>query len=72
MIYGHDKTWHRTEYVDVETTETGEVVAVWFRCICIPFRQTTVDRARTKHMRDAYERGVPSLNAVDVTMPGDK
>jgi len=31
MIYGHDKTIHSTQKVNVELDKHGQVVAVWFR-----------------------------------------
>ena len=34
--YGYNKTWHRTHQINVETHE-GRVVAVWFRCMVLPF-----------------------------------
>lgn len=37
--YGDDKTIHRTGIIDVEIDSgTGEVLAVWFRCLNLPFR----------------------------------
>lgn len=50
-IYGHDKTIHRTTQLDVEVDKNGEVVAVWFRCQPLPFRQSNVDDWRAKSMR---------------------
>mgnify|MGYP001579770811 CR=1 FL=1 len=52
MIYGHDRTIHRTGYVDVETDEKGQVVAVWFRCATLPFKQHRVDGERARQMRE--------------------
>jgi len=44
--YGGDGTIHQTGWIDVETYH-GKVVAVWFRCLLVPFKQaeTTKDRA---------------------------
>lgn len=49
--YGDGGTIHNTGHVDVETDATGAVVAVWFRCQMLPFRQTTVDDRRAQQMR---------------------
>jgi hypothetical protein len=43
MIYGHDGTIHKTRYLDVEVDDDGRVVAVWFRCLMLPFKQVTGD-----------------------------
>lgn len=65
MIYGHDKTIHSTEHLDVET-HNGKVVAVWFRCAMLPFEQAEVDGERARSMLATKEQ-LPRLNAVDVT-----
>ena len=61
--YGDDNTIHDTGYLDVETDKHGLVVAVWFRCQPLPFKQTHVDRERAKEMETME---VPVLVAVDV------
>jgi hypothetical protein len=40
-FYGGDDTWHQTGTVDVQLDEDGNVVAVWFRCRTLPFKQST-------------------------------
>jgi hypothetical protein len=40
-FYGGDGTWHQTGTVDVQLDEDGNVVAVWFRCRTLPFKQST-------------------------------
>lgn len=40
-FYGGDGTWHQTGYVDVQLNKDGDVVAVWFRCRMLPFKQST-------------------------------
>ncbi|KKN36068.1 hypothetical protein LCGC14_0777630, partial [marine sediment metagenome] len=32
QTYGHGRTRHETQHVEVEVDKTGKVVAVWFRC----------------------------------------
>ena len=64
--YGFDKTIHQTQQLDVEVHD-GEVVAVWFRCQALPFRQTRPDGNRADEMRDMYDRSsMPALLAVEV------
>ncbi len=50
--YGHDGTIHDSEHVDVEVDSGGKVVAVWFRCMALPFRQSVADDFRADQMRD--------------------
>lgn len=55
MIYGHDKTIHNTKHLNIEVDEeTGEVVAVWFRCMPLPFEAKFVDRQRSTEMEHMY------------------
>ncbi len=68
MIYGHNKTIHGTEFLDVETDKDGKVVSVWFRCMALPFKQTYVDMQRSKDMKRAYaENKIPNILAVEVS-----
>lgn len=71
MIYGHNKTWHRTEHLDVEVDANGIVVSVWFRCIALPFQQTQVGHDRAVEMNSMYIRGTDKnrLLAVEVELP---
>ncbi len=67
MIYGHDRTIHRTKYVDVEVDKDGRVVAVWFRCMVLPFEQSDVDYDRAAEMRQAYKGHSPrKILAIEV------
>lgn len=66
MIYGYDGTIHSTTHLHVETNK-GKVVAVWFRCMPIPFEQCPVDPERAAEMERMYvETSVRKLVAVDV------
>ncbi len=65
FVYGHDKTIHQTTELDVETYN-GKVVAVWFRCMMLPFNQEDVDKSRAKEMIEAYKEPAPRLLAVEV------
>jgi len=38
VIYGHTGTIHGTEKLDIQLDRKGNVVAVWFRCMLLPFR----------------------------------
>lgn len=66
MIYGHDKTIHRTEELSVEVDENGEVVSVWFRCMPLPFHVSIADSSRAKEMRRMTAELKSRLVAVEV------
>lgn len=53
-VYGHDKTIHQNESLDVEVDKDGNVVAVWFRCQPLPFRQSDATDSRASEMRRMY------------------
>jgi len=67
MIYGHDKTIHGTEHLDVEVDKNGKVVSVWFRCMALPFEQSLAQPWRANEMNRMYsERSMGRLVAVEV------
>ncbi len=41
-VYGSDETIHHTGTIDIQVTPGGEVVAVWFRCLNLPFTVSVV------------------------------
>ena len=49
--YGDDRTIHGNMKLDVETDAKGDVVAVWYRCLALPFVQLRVDKRRAAEMR---------------------
>jgi hypothetical protein len=53
--YGNGGTIHSTGHVDVETDKAGNVVAVWFRCQPLPFKQTKVEKDRASEMVRMYQ-----------------
>ena len=63
-FYGDDMTIHSTTTVDVETFN-GEVVAVWFRCQAISFRQTEVDLWRATEMLGMPAPQITGVQVVD-------
>jgi hypothetical protein len=65
MIYGHNKTIHRTGTIDIQMTKTGQVVAVWFRCLSLPFRVSTVE---DHEYQPLLERELPRIRAIDVDL----
>lgn len=70
MIYGHGGTIHRTEHLDVEVDKRGQVVAVWFRCMALPFEQSLANEDRVAEMTQMYKRvSSAKLRAVDVELP---
>ncbi len=56
QTYGHDGTIHDSEHIDVEVDNTGRVVAVWFRCMALPFTQSVADDFRADQMRGHYSK----------------
>src|SRR4030095_14529065 len=74
--YGDNRTIHQTQYLDIETDRRGGVVAVWFRCMSLPFRQTVVDENRADQMRTMYLESdgetYPKINSINVTLKSDE
>lgn len=67
MIYGHDRTIHRTHHLNVEVGPDGRVVAVWFRCLALPFTEHRIDAARAADMDELQADGhLPEVHAVHV------
>lgn len=65
-FYGDGGTIHHTGHLDVETYD-GEVVAVWFRCQPLAFKQTEVDLARGMEMiRMEVHSPPPGITGVEV------
>lgn len=65
--YGNGGTIHGTTQLDVETDADGNVVAVWFRCQQLPYRQTRVDDRRVREA-GGWE-GLPRLTGVELIDP---
>jgi hypothetical protein len=66
-FYGDGGTIHGNTEFDVETYD-GEVVAVWFRCAALPFKQTEVDASRAKEMRRMYLDGaMPRVHGLQLS-----
>lgn len=63
--YGDGGTWHTTTHLDVEVDESGRVVAVWYRCQMLPFKQRTVGDERAIEMDEAGAMSV-KLTGVEV------
>lgn len=53
LKYGGNSTYHDTNHISVEVDEAGEVVAVWFRCMRLPFVQSSADTHRAHEMRES-------------------
>lgn len=56
MIYGHKKTVHQSNQVDVEIDKFGNVAAVWFCCASLPFKQENVNDDRAQEMHSMYRK----------------
>lgn len=65
-IYGEDRTIHRTTWLDVETFH-GTVVAVWYRCMMLPFNQTEVEGPRATEMEFATDRLSADIHGILTT-----
>lgn len=72
--YGDDKTVHASDYVNVEVNSVGQVVAVWFRCHPVLFKQSYADRTRSVQMEAMYSKQQPGIKAIvfDENAPGYK
>ena len=67
MRYGYGNTIHQTGNVNVEIGPDGHVVAVWFRCMPLPFDEHVVDQSRADDMKRMMEGMKDArLIAVDV------
>lgn len=63
-FYGGAGTIHGTERLDVEVCD-GRVVAVWFRCQPLPFRQVEVDTGRRDEMDGDSRVRLTGVEVVD-------
>jgi hypothetical protein len=68
VIYGNSRTIHGTQHLNVEVGPDGHVVAVWFRCMRLPFTEHRVEEGRAEEMTRAAD--LPKLNAVDIEGAG--
>ena len=66
MIYGHNKTIHGTQKLNVEIDKRGGVVSVWFRCCPLAFTQTVVDESRAAEMRAIAGQKIVAVETADV------
>ena len=71
MIYGHDGTIHHTTALHIEVDDaTGEIVAVWFRCMMLPFTVHRVEKDRAESMRQIPPITLPTIMAVHLLDEG--
>ena len=61
-FYGGRGTIHKTGYLDIEIDGNSNVIAVWFRCQPLPFRQHRVDEERASEMTRMYEQTAPEIS----------
>ena len=52
--YGDGGTIHSTSHIDVEVDSNGDVVALWYRCMQLPFKTTVATPQRAEEMRSAF------------------
>jgi hypothetical protein len=67
--YGDGGTIHNSSKLDVEVDVGGKVVAVWFRCQALPFRQSMAEEQRAREMRNMYTNHQCELHGVEVKDP---
>lgn len=63
MIYGHNRTIHNTRHLDIQLDTEGNVAAVWYRCLMLPF-QVSEFRMNPTKFREAK---LPGILAIEVT-----
>lgn len=63
-VGGDRNTIHGSREVDVEVDEHGAVVAVWFRCMLVPFQSRVVDKLRALEMGRAYSDPILPVDAI--------
>ena len=63
---GGRNTWHDSEQLDIEMDGQGKVVAVWFRCMMLPFKVEVVDEIRARGLERIQGDRLPALLAVSV------
>jgi hypothetical protein len=70
-FYGDGGTIHGTGHLDVETDIEGNVLAVWFRCQPLPYKQVVVGLSRSREMLSMGNprKGGTSLHGVVVKDP---
>ena len=64
-IYGRDGTIHGTHYLDVETVGS-EVIAVWFRCQLLPFKQVPKGADRKEAIFGSLVRPLPLIHSLEL------
>ncbi len=64
--YGDGGTIHSSGQLDVEIHD-GKVIAVWFRCQPLPFRQSNASIHRAKEMKSMYKDFNTTLHGVEVS-----
>lgn len=76
QLYGADNTIHKNQWIDIETDPSGKVVAAWFRCATLPFKQFKVGEDRADQMRTLYQQEngsvYPKIISMDFIQPSDE
>jgi hypothetical protein len=65
VVYGGSAAIHSSMHVDVETDEQGRVLAVWFRCMQLPFEQKTAQPDRQLELKQAPS-ALPRIISIEV------
>lgn len=74
MLYGYDKTIHKTGMINIERhPASGRVVSVWFRCMPLPFTDDIVNDSRAVEMLAMYKENPPNeILAIDIDRVSDE
>lgn len=64
-FYGGNGTIHDCDHLDVEVRD-GTVVAVWFRCAMLPFKQANVDKQRAAEMGRYPSKDLPAIVGLEL------
>ena len=63
--YGDGGTIHSTNALDIDTDAAGNVIAVWFRCQLLAFRQVRCSENRTQELMNAHGAHLTGVEVVD-------
>jgi hypothetical protein len=67
LEYKRLNTIHKQGILDVEVNINGRVIAVWYNCLALPFRQTTsrASKERETEMDKMYKDFKGSIEGID-------
>jgi hypothetical protein len=60
-------TIHGSGTIDIQTNSNGEILAVWFRCLTLPFRVSVLDKDRNRTFPPEIEIEITAVEWKDAT-----